>query len=71
MGREINAFQQMLNDRFGMFVHFGLFSMLARGEWVMNREQIPPAQMKEYAKTFNPEKFNSIGIKLAKSAKIA
>ena len=26
--------------RYGMFVHFGLFSMLARGEWVMNREQI-------------------------------
>ena len=45
--------------RYGMFVHFGLFSMLARGEWVMNREQIPPAQMKEYAKAFNPEKFNA------------
>lgn len=45
--------------RYGMFVHFGLFSMLARGEWVMNREQIPPAEMREIAKQFNPEKFNA------------
>lgn len=25
-----------------MFVHYGLFSLLGRGEWVMNRERIPP-----------------------------
>ncbi len=27
--------------RFGMFVHWGLYSQLARHEWVMNRERIP------------------------------
>lgn len=41
---------QFENLRFGMFVHYGLFSMLERGEWVMNREQIP---RQEYAKLVN------------------
>ena len=31
--------------RFGMFIHWGLYSQLGRHEWVMNRERIP---LKEY-----------------------
>ena len=27
--------------RFGMFVHWGLYSIIGRHEWVMNRERIP------------------------------
>jgi len=27
--------------RFGMFIHWGLYSQLGRHEWVMNRERIP------------------------------
>lgn len=45
--------------RYGMFIHFGVFSQLARGEWVMNREQISPAEMEVLAKDFHPEKFNA------------
>lgn len=45
--------------RYGMFVHFGLFSLMARGEWVMNREQIPPAEMDAVAAEFNPELFDA------------
>ncbi|MFP4027489.1 MAG: alpha-L-fucosidase [Candidatus Brocadiia bacterium] len=33
--------------RFGMFIHWGLYSQLERHEWVMNRERIP---LKEYEK---------------------
>ncbi|MBN1347836.1 alpha-L-fucosidase [candidate division KSB1 bacterium] len=33
--------------RFGMFIHWGLYSQLGRHEWVMNRERIP---VKEYEK---------------------
>lgn len=29
------------NDRFGMFIHWGLYSVPARHEWVQNRENIP------------------------------
>ena len=45
--------------RYGMFVHFGVFSTLARGEWVMNREAITPDEMRKIAARFNPEKFNA------------
>ena len=27
--------------RFGMFIHWGLYSQLGRHEWVMNKERIP------------------------------
>lgn len=29
------------HDRFGMFIHFGLYAMPARHEWVKNYEEIP------------------------------
>ena len=45
--------------KYGMFVHFGLFSRMGRGEWVMNRERIAPEEMKKEAEKFNPEKFNA------------
>ncbi len=45
--------------RYGMFVHFGLFSMLGRGEWVMNRERIAPEQMEALARQFAPERFDA------------
>jgi len=45
--------------QYGMFVHFGLFSMLGRGEWVMNREQITPEEMRAYARDFHPDKFDA------------
>ena len=32
---------EFANLRCGMFIHYGLYSLLGRGEWVMNREQIP------------------------------
>ena len=32
--------------RFGMFIHWGIYSVCGRGEWVRNRERIP---QKEYA----------------------
>ena len=45
--------------RYGLFVHFGLYSLLGRGEWVMNREQIPPAEMEQLARDFSPERFDA------------
>jgi alpha-L-fucosidase len=41
--------------RFGMFVHFGLYSQLGRHEWVMNRERIPVKEYEKLARTFNPK----------------
>ncbi len=45
--------------RYGMFVHYGLYSMLGRGEWVMNRERMVPADMRALAQRFNPEQFDA------------
>jgi alpha-L-fucosidase len=45
--------------RFGMFIHWGLYSILSRGEWVMDFEQIPVAEYELLAKQFNPKKFDA------------
>jgi alpha-L-fucosidase len=38
--------------RFGMFIHWGLYSLIGRGEWVMNRERIPLEEYKKLADQF-------------------
>jgi alpha-L-fucosidase len=40
--------------RFGMFIHWGLYSQLGRHEWVMNRERIPLAEYEKLADTWKP-----------------
>ena len=40
--------------RFGMFIHWGLYSQLGRHEWVMNRERIPVAEYEKLAATWKP-----------------
>ena len=40
--------------RFGMFIHWGLYSQLGRHEWVMNRERIPVQEYEKLAATFKP-----------------
>ncbi|MBC7350741.1 MAG: alpha-L-fucosidase [Thermogutta sp.] len=55
--------------RFGMFIHWGIYSQLGRGEWVMNREKIPVAEYEKLAATFNPVKFNAEEwVRIAKDA---
>lgn len=41
---------------FGMFVHFGLYSMLGKGEWVKEIYKIPDEEYMPLAKKFNPDK---------------
>ena len=40
--------------KFGMFIHFGLYSDHARHEWAMETEAIPFSEYTPLAKTFNP-----------------
>lgn len=44
--------------RFGMFIHWGLYSILGRGEWVMYLEHIPVAEYSKLSERFKPTKFN-------------
>ena len=63
MGNNVSAKNDwFINARFGMFVHYGLYSMLERGEWVLNRERIPLAEYKKLANSFTAENFDADGI---------
>lgn len=42
--------------KFGMFIHWGLYSVRGRHEWVMENEAIPVAEYEQLAKRFNPRK---------------
>ncbi len=44
--------------RFGMFIHWGLYSIPGRGEWVQWNEQIPVDEYARLADKFNPANFN-------------
>ncbi|HKV24099.1 MAG TPA: alpha-L-fucosidase [Candidatus Acidoferrum sp.] len=41
--------------RFGMFIHWGLYSVLGRHEWAMEDEGIPIAEYEQLAKRFKPQ----------------
>lgn len=45
--------------RFGMFIHWGLYSLLERGEWVRLVERIPQVEYAKLADKFNPTKFDA------------
>ncbi len=46
------------HDRFGMFIHWGLYSMPARHEWIKNMEKIPEAKYDLYFKYFDPDLYD-------------
>ncbi len=41
--------------RFGMFIHWGLYSVLGRHEWAMENEGIPVAEYEQIALRFKPK----------------
>ena len=47
-----------VNDRFGMFIHWGLYSLPARHEWVRNYERITNEDYQKYFDNFNPDMYN-------------
>ena len=48
------------HDRFGMFIHFGLYAVPARHEWVQSKEYVDPkAYERKYMKRFNPDLYDA------------
>ncbi len=79
--RADDRLQWFRNDKFGMFIHWGPYSLLAgewkgqrvpagsEAEWIMQRFNIPVAEYREMAHSMNPVQFNANNwVSLAKSA---
>jgi alpha-L-fucosidase len=50
------------NARYGLFLHYGLYSLLGRHEWVQLREKIPVADYAKLAADFTAEAFDADAI---------
>jgi alpha-L-fucosidase len=58
-----------VNDRFGMFIHWGLYALPARHEWVKNVERLTNEDYQKYFDNFNPDLYNPCEwAKMAKAA---
>ena len=55
--------------KFGLFIHWGVYSQLGAGEWVMHNRKIAVSDYEWLASTFNPAKFDAAAwVALAKRA---
>lgn len=55
--------------RFGMFIHWGVYAIPARGEWLMFNEKISAAEYEKLPPQFNPASFDADAwVRLAKEA---
>lgn len=55
--------------RYGLFIHWGVYSILGDGEWVMNNQNIPVKAYERLPKFFNPTAFDAKRwVQIAKNA---
>ncbi len=47
-----------VRDRFGLFIHWGLYALPARHEWVKHQEQIPDEVYDQYFRHFDPDLYD-------------
>jgi len=47
-----------VHDRFGLFIHWGIYALPARHEWVKNREKIPDEVYQRYFEHFDPDLYD-------------
>jgi alpha-L-fucosidase len=54
----LKARQWFQEARFGMFIHWGVYSVLENGEWVMNQTKMSAADYDKIPPRFNPVKYD-------------
>jgi alpha-L-fucosidase len=47
-----------VRDRFGLFIHWGIYAMPARHEWVKNREKLTDEHYQRYFDHFDPDLYD-------------
>lgn len=67
--KRANRTKWFMEARFGMFIHWGLYSIPARGEWVRSVERISNDDYQKYFEEFNPYEYEPR--EWAKTAKAA
>ena len=55
----LKARQEFQDAKFGIFIHWGIYSMLADGEWIQLNRNINRTEYEELAKGFYPAQFNA------------
>jgi alpha-L-fucosidase len=55
----INDSHWFSKARYGLFIHYGIYSLLGRGEWVMNRERMTIEDVHALSQRFTAENFNA------------
>lgn len=61
--------QAFQDSKFGLFIHWGVYSVLGDGEWVMNNKKMTIADYEKLPPQFNPTAFNAAEwVSLAKAA---
>ena len=55
----LKAREQFQDEKFGIFLHWGLYSMIGAGEWVMTNWNINHREYLKLAKTFYPSEFDA------------
>ncbi len=61
--------EQFESLAYGMFIHYGLYSQLEKGEWIMNQQPIAIDEYRKLKDTFTAEQFEARAIaKIAKQA---
>jgi alpha-L-fucosidase len=48
-----------VRDRLGLFIHFGLYALAGRHEWVQSFERIPAEAYAKYFEHFDPDRFDA------------
>ncbi len=52
----MNRIEEFKNKKLGMFVHFGLYSIVGKGEWYMHNENIQPKEYEKFMHKFKVDK---------------
>ena len=55
----LKARQEFADSKFGIFLHWGLYSIFAQGEWYLSKGKLSHAEYKKSADAFYPHRFDA------------